>query len=65
MAVWTARLRFSLSWAPKYRAMSTPAPMEMPMKKLTSRLIMGLLAPTAARAVLPTKLPTTTESTVL
>ena len=65
MEVWTARLRFSRSPAPKYREMTTPAPVAIPIKKLTSRLMMGLLAPTAANAPPPTKFPTTIESTVL
>ncbi len=56
------------SWrrlAPKYWAVITPAPVEMPTKSTSSRLIIGPLAPTAAKALSPTYWPTTMESTVL
>ena len=65
MAVSTAVCSFSISRAPKRWAMTTPAPMEKPLKKKTSMLTISVVEPMAARACLPTKLPTTMESTVL
>ena len=40
--------------APKYWATITLAPVEIPTKSTRSKLIMGPLAPTAARALSPT-----------
>ena len=53
------------SFAPRYRAMTTPAPMAIPLKNPT---IMKIRFPdelTAASALLPTKFPTIMESTAL
>lgn len=49
-------------------AMTTLAPSAMPIKKLTTRLMTKLLAPTAATAIVlasPLKLPTTAISDAL
>jgi hypothetical protein len=56
--------RDSLSLAPKYWATMMPAPVAMAMKSTSSRLMIGIEAPTAERALSPTYLPTTIESTV-
>lgn len=45
--------------------MTTPAPVEKPLKKNTIMLTIMVVEPTAANAWVPTKLPTTMESTVL
>ena len=58
-------LRFLSSRAPKWRANRTPEPADKPVKKLTTMLEMSPLEVTAARAVVPTKWPTTTASTLL
>ena len=65
MVVSTARCRFSMSRAPKYWPITTQAPTEKPLKKKTSMLTIIVVEPTAASACVPTKLPTTMESTVL
>ena len=66
MAVWTVRLRPSGSRAPYRWAMTTVAPEESPTKRFTRKLMSTAVAPpTAARASLPTKLPTMMASTVL
>ena len=60
-----ARDRPSRSFAPNRWEMMMPAPVEMPTNRASNRLRMGLELPTAARALSPTYLPTTMESTVL
>ena len=40
--------------APKYLETTTPAPVAKPWKKAINKLIIGVLAPTAAKAALPT-----------
>ena len=45
--------------------MITVAPMENPLKKKTDMLVIMVVELTAARAWVPTKFPTTMESTVL
>ena len=60
-----ASCSFSMSRAPKYWPITTPAPMEKPLKKNTKRLTIIVVEPIAASACLLTKLPTITESTVL
>ena len=54
----------SRCFAPKYCETMMPAPVEMPMKSTSRRLMTGLLAPTAASAPSPTYCPTTMLSTV-
>ena len=56
---------FLNSLAPKYLAMTTPAPIPIPLKKPTIRKIRLLDELTAARAAFPIKLPTISESAVL
>ena len=56
---------FSLSLAPKKWAETIPHPIESPMKKLIIVLHNDEVAPTAARALLPAKLPTTIISATL
>ena len=43
----------------------TLAPMDVPLKNMTMVLMMLVVEPTAARASVPTKFPTTRLSTVL
>ena len=64
-AVCTVSCASSKSFAPRKRATSTFAPTEIPMKKLTSRLISELVEPTAAIALLLTNRPTTMISVAL
>ena len=64
-AVCTVCCASSKSFAPRNRATSTFAPTDMPIKKLTSRLISELVEPTAAIALLLTKRPTTMISVAL
>ena len=47
------------------RQITTEAPAEIPIYKALNSIIIGKLAPTAAIASDPTKLPTTRESTTL
>ena len=54
MVVPTVSSKRSRSRAPKYWDTMTLAPTEMPMNSTKSRLRMGPLAPTAARAPSPT-----------
>lgn len=56
---------FFVSFAPKYCAITTPAPVDNPIKNPTNILMMEVDCPTAARACELTKFPTTYESTVL
>ena len=56
-AVWTAFPAFSLSPAPMSWATTTFTPTERPAKPLMKRFTMYVVAPTAARASLPTKSP--------
>ena len=64
--VWTTRERVSRFPAPYCWAMTTVAPEETPTKKPRIRLMTEAVAPpTAPRAFMPTKLPTTRASTVL
>ena len=65
MAVWT--LPATLSWrpAPRSRATTTLVPTDRPTNRLMSRLMREVLEPTAARASLPAKRPTTTTSAAL
>lgn len=65
MVVSTARCSSLWSFAPKYLPMITVAPMENPLKKKTDILVIMVVELTAARAWVPTKFPTTMESTVL
>ena len=51
--------------APRYWPITTPPPMENPLKKKIMMLTIMVVELMAARASLPTKLPTTMESTVL
>ena len=53
------------SCAPQLWAMTTPAPLQSPTNRPTSRLTKGPVAPTAASAFVPTKLPTIRVSAVL
>ena len=55
----------SLCFAPKYWETIIPAPTEIPINKTRSKFKIGAALPTAARALSPTYLPTTTLSTVL
>ena len=59
MELCTALLISSPRLAPKYWEMTTPAPVDNPMKNPTSMLMTGVEAPTAARALVLTKFPTT------
>ena len=52
--LWIAFFILDKSPAPKNCAITTPAPVEIPIKKPISILIIGVLAPTAARATFPT-----------
>ena len=63
--VWTARRRSFVWPAPKKRAVITPVPEDMPLRKPMSMKIRLPEELTAARAVLPRKLPTIRESMVL
>jgi len=65
MVVSTARWSRPWSLAPKHFPMITVAPMENPLKKKTDMLVIMVVELTAARAWVPTKFPTTMESTVL
>ena len=60
-AIWAS----SRSLAPRYWATTTPAPTATPWLKPMSRKMGEPLEPTAARALLPRKLPTMMESAVL
>ena len=64
-AVWMVFRTSASFFAPKYWEIITDAPVEKPTKRLTSIMVAGRLAVTAPRASGPTKLPTTTLSTVL
>ena len=64
-AVCTWRSTASASWAPQLWAMTTPAPLHRPTNRPTNRLTKELVAPTAASALVPTKLPTIRVSAVL
>ena len=48
MAVCTALLQRSSSWAPRDTATVTPTPTESPINRLMMRLMMAPVAPTAA-----------------
>ena len=63
--VCTALRSASSSFAPKYRATSTPAPRLTPLTKPVKRKIKLPEEPTAASACSPRKLPTISESTAL
>ena len=65
MVVWMAVWSRWVSRAPNLLAMTTLAPVEKPLKKNTMMFTIMVVEPTAASAWVPTKLPTTTESTVL
>ena len=65
MFVCTARETRSRSPAPKYREITTPAPIDAPTKKLVRRWMRLPDELTAASASLPRKLPTIHESAVL
>jgi hypothetical protein len=65
MVVWIERWSDSFSRAPKYRAITTPAPTAIPLKKPTRRKIRLPEELTAARALLPRKFPTMRESAML
>ena len=60
-----SRRSFSVSRAPKYSLISTDAPMHSPETPRMMMFITGLAVPTAARAPVPAKRPTTMESTAL
>ena len=60
-----ARDIFAVSRAPKNLAITTPAPMAKPLRKPMNRKIRLPEELTAAKALLPKKLPTIRESTVL
>ena len=64
-AVWTASRMLSVFRAPNWREMMTPAPEARPLNRPISMKIRLLEELTAARALLPRKLPTIRESTVL
>ena len=61
----TALLSFLKSFAPKIWEITTPEPTDIPPKKPTRQVTSRLLAPMAAEADLPMKLPTKMRSTVL
>ena len=61
----TVERTFSLSFAPKYWATSTVVPIVRPVTREIMRNITGKAMPTAASAVVPTKLPTTMLSTMV
>ena len=63
--VWMEACSLSSLWPPKYRAITTLAPMNRPLKKPTSRKMMLEDDATAASASPPRKLPTTSESATL
>ena len=63
--VWMAARIFSVSREPKKRETTTPAPIDMPPKKPTSRNTSVPVPVTAARALLPSRLPTISASAVL
>ncbi len=65
MVVWTLLCTSSHFRAPNCWAMITTAPADTPVKMPTVRLTITPVEPTAARATLPTKRPTTRVSTVL
>ncbi len=65
MAVWTARWTPSSCRAPYRWAMTTTAPLTRPLSRPTVRLTTDPVQPTAARAEVPSSLPTTMVSTVL
>jgi len=60
-----ARETLSLSPAPKYREITTPAPMAPPVKKLTIRKMSVPDELTAAKASVPRCFPTIKASAVL
>ena len=60
-----ARLTLSSSFAPKYFAITIPAPCAVPMKNEERRNISGPEDATAARALVPRNLPTINVSAVL
>ena len=64
-AVCTCRSTASGSCAPQLWAMTTPAPLHRPTNSPTSKLTKAPVAPTAASAFVPTKLPTISVSAVL
>ena len=57
--VWIESCIFFVSLAPKYCAITTPAPVDNPIKNPTNILIIEVDCPTAARACELTKFPTT------
>ena len=66
--MWTAFFTVFLSPCPMACAMTTFAPSAIPTKRFTSRLMIGLFAPTAATAAVrcaPVKLPTIAMSEAL
>ena len=65
MFVCIARRTRVLSPLPKYLAMTTPAPVDIPIKKLTSRKMRLPDELTAASASIPSVLPTIRLSAVL
>ena len=66
MAVWVASETARSSFAPKYCAILTVAPEEIPVKKpMIKVVIMAGAPPTADNASLPTNCPTKAASTVV
>ena len=63
--VWMARETFSKSPAPKYLEMATPAPIDVPMKRLVSSMMSVPDELTAAKAFVPRYFPTMKASAVL
>ncbi len=63
--VCTEACTFLVSPAPKYLEITTPAPEKIPVNNPTNKKISELVERIAARYYLPTKLPMTSESTVL
>ena len=63
--VWIARLVCSSSFAPKYREITTPPPMAIPLNNPITTKVRLLAILTAANASLEAKLPTTQASAIL
>jgi hypothetical protein len=65
IAVCTVASTFSSFRAPRYWAMTTLAPREIPMRSVTRRPMTGILFPTAAMASFPTNRPRIKTSALL
>ena len=64
-AVETARLMFSVCFAPNICDMIMEHPVDIPVATAMNSAVTGVLVPTDASAFSPTKLPTMMVSTIL